>query len=106
MCPFTRRVHRSKNHQFGVCLNDFAGFPEIDLKRSIKLVRTLNGMELSYQPTLREVVTMGRDLNNQGAINLKPALVSDFLDIYYDPDERAAVAKAINENFPGVGVKA
>jgi hypothetical protein len=77
---------------------------EKDLQRSIRLVRSLNSMELSYQPTLREVVTMGRDLSSHGTSSLKPSLVSDFLDIYYDPDERKAVAEAIDCNFPGVRI--
>jgi len=63
----------------------------------------MGNMELSYQPTLREAITLGRDLaaGNDVATSLK----SDFLDVYYDPDERKAVAETINSVFPNMKVE-
>ncbi len=77
---------------------------EPDLDRTLRLIKNLGEMELSYKPTLREAVTMGRDLS--GGHELKSSLVSDFLDIYSDPDERKAVAETINSTFSSVEVNA
>ena len=75
---------------------------EPNLEKALKLIRNLNEMELSYKPTLREAVTMGRDLSS--GLALKSSLASDFLDIYADPDERKAVAETINSSFGTVEV--
>ena len=77
---------------------------EADLDRTLRLIKNLGEMELSYKPTLRETVTMGRDLS--GGLEHKSSLVSDFLDIYSDPDERKAVAETINSTFSSVEVNA
>ena len=71
---------------------------EPDVKRSLKLIRNMGNMELSYQPTLREAITLGRDLaaGNDVATSLK----SDFLDVYYDPDERKAVGRNHQQRIP------
>jgi len=76
---------------------------ESNVQKSLRLIRNMGNMELSYQPTLREAITLGRDLaaGNDVATSLK----SDFLDVYYDPDERKAVAETINSVFPNMKVE-
>lgn len=75
-----------------------------NVKRAVSLIRKMNMMELSYYPTLREAITIGRDLNNGN--DLSTSLQTDFVDIYWDADERKAVAEAINDSFPGARVSA
>lgn len=77
---------------------------EPTVQKSLKLIKNLNNMELSYQPTLREAVVFGRDM--AAGNDTKSSLTSDFLDIYYDPDERKAVAETINSVFPSMYIKA
>lgn len=73
---------------------------EDDLQKAVSLVRKLGQMEdLPYHPTIREVMTMGRDLSSGESV--KESLISDFLDIYYDPENRQAVAETINSVFGG-----